>query len=469
MIRRLPAGAPIVTAAQMRAAEAAVFAMGASQDILMERAGRAVADQVVRLAAGRPVLVLAGPGNNGGDGYVVARLLKARGLCVAVAALGEPKAGAAARMAGLWDGAIGTLAQAAPRPIVVDALLGIGRPRPFDPATAAPLAHLLDTADLIVAVDLPSGRDADSGEGLGKADVTIALGALKPAHVLGESGAACGHVLCADIGVPVPDDVTVIARPTLPRWRHDVNKFTRGMVAVVSGAMPGAGWLAARAALAAGAGYVQLIGREPAPGEPHALVRRRIDDADDLHTMLKDPRIGTVVVGPGLGRDRDAAMLLDVALAAPQDMVIDGDALTLLGRDVADRIGSDRRRVCLTPHSGEFARLFDIGGDKLSATREAARITGATIVHKGPDTVVAYPDGRAVVSAGTNPGLSTAGTGDVLAGTIGARMAGGAGGSDPVAAGVWLHARAADHIGATFAVDALPDRITQEVNACPTA
>ncbi|MFD1788689.1 NAD(P)H-hydrate dehydratase [Sphingomonas floccifaciens] len=468
MIRRVPEGAPIVNAAQMRAAEEALFATGMSQDTLMERAGAAVAEQVSRLAGGRPVLVLAGPGNNGGDGYVVARLLAARSVPVSVARFGQPKAGAAARMAAQWDGPVCDLIAAQPHPVVVDALLGIGIPRPFDDGIAAKLSAIMAAAALRIAIDLPSGRHADTGDGSGRADVTIALGALKPAHVLGEGGAACGHILLADIAVPVPTDVLTIAAPVLPKWRYDVNKFSRGMIAVVSGAMPGAGWLAGRAALAAGAGYVQLVGTAPAEGAPHALVRRTITRATDLEAVLDDDRIGAVVIGPGLGRDEDAHTLLDIALASPHDLVIDGDALTLLGRSVAERIGADRRRVCLTPHAGEFARMFDSAGDKLTATRAAAQASGATIVHKGPDTVIAYPDGRLIVSTGTNPGLSTAGSGDLLAGIIGARMAAGDGGSDPVAAGVWLHARAANHMDAVFAVDALPDRITQEVNACPT-
>ncbi len=466
-IRRLPEGAPIVTAEQMRAAEAQVFAGGVSQDALMERAGAAVAAQVVRLAAGQPVLVLAGPGNNGGDAYVVARLAKARGLAVTVAALGQPKDGAAARMAALWDGAVVPIDHAAPQPVLVDGLLGIGAVRPFADEIAVAIDRLHAGATMRIAIDLLSGRDADTGEGTGSADVTIALGALKPVHVLGEGGAACGHVLLADIGVAVPGEVTTIERPVLPAWRHDVNKFSRGMVAVVSGAMPGAGWLASRAALAAGAGYVLLAGLAPEGGAPHALVRRRLDTVDALRGVIDDERIGAVVVGPGLGRDDDARALLDIALASGRDLVIDGDALSLLGRSIGERIADAKGRVCLTPHEGEFARMFDYDGDKIGATRAAAQACGATIVHKGPDTVIGWPDGRVVVSAGTNPGLSTAGTGDLLAGTIGARMAAGTGGSDPVSAGVWLHARAADHIGAVFPADALAGRITQELARCP--
>ncbi|MBM3929097.1 MAG: NAD(P)H-hydrate dehydratase [Sphingomonadales bacterium] len=453
----------------MRAAEAAMCAAGVTQDVLMERAGAAVADQVQRLAAGRPVLVLAGPGNNGGDGYVAARLLQERGLSVVVAYLGDTKDGAAARMAERWGGAVRALAQAEPRPVLVDALLGIGTPRPFEPPVADALGRLIAAADLTIAIDLPSGRHADTGGGSGRADVTVALGALKPAHVLYPAAAACGHVVLADIGVPVRSDVTTIAQPTLPAWQHDVNKFTRGMVAVVGGAMPGAGWLAARAALAAGAGYVQIVGTAPAEGPPHAIVRRVAADAAALRDVLDDPRIGAVVVGPGLGRDEAARGVLDVALTSRHDLVIDGDALTLLGRDVAARIGADRRRVCLTPHGGEFARMFDGEGDKLHVTRAAARASGAMIVHKGADTVIASPEGRVVVAADTNPGLSTAGTGDLLAGTIAACMAADPVGTGYAAAGVWLHSRAADHMGPVFPADALASRITQEVNACPRA
>ncbi|KQN26944.1 hypothetical protein ASE86_09040 [Sphingomonas sp. Leaf33] len=452
----------------MRAVEQRLFATGVGQGALMERAGAAIAEQVARLAAGRPVLVLAGPGNNGGDGYVAARLLFERGVSAVVAAMGKPKDGAAEYMAARWSAPVDDMRAAEPRPVLVDALLGIGTPRPFDPETRAALARLTAAADLCIAVDVPSGRHADTGEGEGEADVTIALGALKPAHVVGAGADACGHVLLADLGVSRTSRASTISRPTLPAWPHDVNKFSRGMVAIVSGAMPGAGWLAGRAALAAGAGYVQLVGLAPADGAPRALVRHRIACVGDMSSVLDDPRIGTVVIGPGLGRDDAARALLDAALASPHDLVIDGDALTLLGRSIGDRIATDRRRVCLTPHGGEFARMFDTAGDKLSITRAAARKTGATVVNKGPDTVIGYPDGRIVVSAGTNPGLSTAGTGDLLAGTIAARMAAGPGGSDAVAAGVWLHARAADHMGAIFPADALPERLTQEVNRCPT-
>lgn len=465
MIRRLPEGAAIVTADAMRAAEAAAFASGLSQDALMERAGAAVAVQVARLAAGQPILVLAGPGNNGGDAYAVARLLRARGVDVAVAALGKPARGAAARMAALWSGPVGTLDAAAPRPVLVDGLFGIGRVRPFDAATCAALDRLGGAAGVRIAIDLPSGRDADSGGGWGSADVTIALGALKPAHVLGAGGVACGHVLLADLGLSIDADVTTIARSGLPRWPHDVNKYSRGKVVVVGGAMPGAGWLSANAALSAGAGYVELVTDAAVAGPPHALVRR---ESAELSQLLADDRIGAVVVGPGLGRGAAAERTLDMVLSSDHPLVVDGDAITLLGRAGVARLRADERPVCLTPHSGEFARMFDTGGTKIDATRHAARDSGAVVVHKGPDTVIAAPNGRIVISAAANAGLSTAGTGDVLTGCIAAQIATGRRGIDPVAAGVWLHTHAADPLGPVFTADALVEALPKAVAQCRT-
>lgn len=467
MIRHLPAGAPIVSAAAIRAAEGALFAAGTSQDVLMERAGAAVAEQVVRLGAGKPVIVLAGPGNNGGDAYVVARLLRERGVDVQVAALGHARDGAAARMAARWKESVQDLADASPRPILVDGLFGIGSVRPLGADVAGAVARLCSAADLKIAIDLPSGRDADTGAGTGSADVTIAIGALKPAHVLAEGAATCGHVLLADIGLQPAAMGRTITQPRRAAWRHDANKFTRGTVLVVSGAMPGAAWLAARAAVSGGAGYVTLAGLSPSRGEPHAIVRRPLAHVDDLAGLLDDDRIGSVVVGPGLGRDDTARRLLDLVLASRHDLVIDGDALTLLGRDLVRRVDGGSRRICLTPHAGEFVRVFDTAGDKITATVAAAQACGATVVHKGPDTVISSPDGSVTVCADASAGLSTAGTGDVLAGTIAARMADPHAVGDPIAAAVWLHAHAADGLTGAFTADSIAGRISGAWARCP--
>ncbi|SOB87514.1 yjeF C-terminal region, hydroxyethylthiazole kinase-related/yjeF N-terminal region [Sphingomonas guangdongensis] len=448
---RLPAGAPIVTAAQMRAAEEAVFAGGATPLALMERAGVAVARQVARLAAGRPILVLAGTGGNGGDGYAAARLLREAGCDVRVASLGPPTHPAAMTMAARWTGPTWPLASAASAPVVVDALLGIGAARPFAAEPAAALDRLLALADLRIAVDLPSGRDPGTGEGGIQADVTIALGALKPAHVLGDDRA--GHVLLADLSIPLASDWSTLSRPTLRPPRREATKFTRGKLVVVGGAMAGAGVLAASAALHGGAGYVILAEPERRDGAPHALVRRHVADASALATLLADDGIGAVLVGPGLGRDEAAQAQLAVVLASPHDLVIDGDALTLLGREVGARIGTDRRRVFLTPHGGEFSRMFTGHGSKIAATAGAAAASGATVIHKGPATVIADPSGRVQVAADASSWLASAGTGDVLAGLVAARLA--AGDEHPAETAVWLHGRAAARVGAGLIADAM--------------
>ncbi len=465
-MRRIPPGAPILTAAGMRAVEQGAFDAGVSQDALMERAGQAIARETARLAAGRPVLVLAGPGNNGGDAYVAARVLAEAGVDVAVATLGVPKAGAAARMAALWLGPTTTLAEAQPRPVLLDGLLGIGVPRPFDAATQASVAALLAAAELRIAIDVPSGVDADTGAGGIAVDVTLALGALKPAHVMGEGAANAGHVLLDRIGLDVASRWATLATPRPTSRRHDLNKFTRGMVVVIAGEMPGAALLAATAALHGGAGYVVLAGLAPPAGPPHALVRRTLGTIADLSHLLADDRISTVVVGPGLGRGAEALALLDAVLDCPHDLVIDGDALSLLGRDIGARIAGRSGTVCLTPHAGEFARMFDPDDSKIAATLAAAQSSGAIVVHKGPDTVIAHPDGRAVVASSASPSLATAGTGDVLAGLVAARLSGSEAPADAVATAVWLHARAAALAGPGLIADDLVGHIAGALAEC---
>lgn len=450
-MRRLPADAPIVTAVQMRAAERAASAAGITPLTLMERAGAAIARQVARLAAARPILILAGSGGNGGDGYAAARLLQQQGAAVSVARLGAPKHAAAVEMAARWSGATVALGDAPTCPVVVDALLGIGAARPFDPAAGAKIGRLLSEADLCIAVDLPSGRDADTGAGGLRADVTIALGALKPGHLLGDAGT--GHIVLADLGIAIGGNRRSVAPPLLAAVPHDATKFTRGKVVVVGGAMAGAGALAASMALHGGAGYVILAEPERRDGVPHALVRRHVPDADALTALLADDSIDVVVVGPGLGRDAAAEARLGAVLGCAHDLVIDGDALTLLGREATARIGADRRRVVLTPHGGEFARMFATSGHKIDDTVAAAAESGATIVHKGPASVIADPSGTVRVAADAPAWLASAGTGDVLAGLVAARLAGGD--PDPAASAVWLHGRAASAVGPGLVADAL--------------
>lgn len=447
----------------MRAAERA---SGVALDELMERAGLAVAAEARRFANGRPILVLCGPGNNGGDGWVAARWLAEWGHDVAVAQAADPATDLARAARSRWTGAVSSLEEAAPRPLVVDSLFGVGLSRPLDEAIAAQLRRLAGAAELVLAVDVPSGLFCDYGRDLGavRADVTLALGALKPAHRLMPGLDFCGTVLLDRLGLDADSDTYDLVRPSLPEPERDAHKFTRGLVAVVGGSMHGAGRLAARAALSSGAGYVRLLTMEPVRSDPDALV---IQVADTLGDQLVDGRIGAVVVGPGLGRDSAARDRLQVALDSGRPLVIDGDALSLLGEDAADRLVPRRAPTVLTPHSGEFARLGGNGeADKITATRGLARATGAVVVHKGPDTVIAVPDGRVRVSAAGPSWLSTAGSGDVLAGTVAARLAVTGGGFEAASEAVWLHARAAQLAGPAFHADDLMALLPAALSEC---
>ncbi|UZK67202.1 NAD(P)H-hydrate dehydratase [Sphingomonas sp. M1-B02] len=465
----IPAGAPIVTAAEMRLAEQALFAAGMSQDALMERAGAAVAREVARFAIGRPILILAGPGNNGGDAYVAARLLQQEGHDVALVATGAPKPGAAERMHGLWNGPTTSLYAARPRAVLVDGLFGTGMERPLERGLAAVFADLTANADFTLSIDLPSGLETDTGADLGAPrgiDATIALGALKPAHLLDCGLERCGQLILADIGIPVPDEWRTAARPRLATPHVHSHKYTRGLVAVIEGAMPGAARLSARAAMAGGAGYVVLAGSEPWASAPDALVRRGVGTSDDLSEFLAWDRIDAVVLGPGLGRDRRAESFLRAAFAVNKPLIVDGDALTLLGDGAAKWLDTRTAATWLTPHSGEFDRMFPGEGSKIERTLAAASQVRATIVHKGADTVIAAPNGDVRILAGASPWLSTAGTGDVLAGLVAAQVAQGGKGAAPAEAAAWLHARAARLAGPAFFADRLIDQLPEAIDEC---
>ncbi len=459
MFLNVPEGAPILTAAAMRAAEDRAIAAGSSVSELMERAGTGVAEWVHRLAAGSEVLILCGPGNNGGDGYVAARVLASRGVPVRVAALGEPKTQAAAAARAAWGGAVEALSgETGAAPVLVDALFGTGLTRALDPGLAAIVTALVAQAGLSIAVDLPSGAETDGGGNFGAAlaafDVTLALGALKPAHLLQPVAQQCGAVRLVEIGLGENEaQVRTLAWPRIAVPGADAHKYSRGMVAVVSGPMHGASELAARAAYRAGAGYVLLL-TGGLPSVPHAIVRQRWSAE-----ALGDTRIGAVVIGPGLGRDDRAREKLDAALASERRLVIDGDALHLL--DLA--VLKDRAApVVLTPHAGEFEALFGAGsGSKIERAQDAARQANAVVVFKGADTVIAAPNGEANVSATGSPWLSVAGTGDVLAGAIAAMLAQGLEPLDAASAGVWLHGQASRTLDRCFLADELADALPQ--------
>lgn len=463
----IPSGDPVLTAAQMRAAEQRAIDAGSSVSALMERAGQGIADWVRRLAAGAETLILCGPGNNGGDGYVAARILAQHGLSVRVAALAEPRTAAAVEARESWNGPVESWTEAQPAPVFVDALFGTGLARALDPQVSQRLQILTLSARLSFAADLPSFAHSDTGEDRGAPsasfDVTLALGALKPAHCLEPSASRCGAVRVIDLGLAPTSRIETLAIPSIPRPGPTAHKYSRGMVAIVSGAMHGASELAARAAYRAGAGYVLLL-TGGLPQQPHAIVRTpwRADS-------LEDSRIGAVVIGPGLGRDDRAREKLAAALASPHPLVIDGDALHLL--DLAD-LKARSAATILTPHAGEFAALFgETDGGKLDRALDAAARSNAVILFKGADTVIAHPDGRAKLLSRLSPWLSVAGTGDVLAGAIAALLAQHSQTPfEAAAAGAWLHAEAAAQLDRCFLADDLVDALPQALaraNAVP--
>lgn len=445
----VPADAPILTAGMMREAEAACAIQGTSLSALMELAGAAVADTAWRMAAGAPILILCGPGNNGGDGYVAARLLATRGSAVRVAALGEPATDLARAAREGWNGPVETIdGRLAPAPLIVDALFGVGLSRPIADELAAILGHFADRRTL--AVDVPSGIDSDGASDWMPplpADVTLALGALKPAHVLLPTAPACGRVLLAPIGISA--NKTMRTLPTMRETKPEAtaHKFKRGMVLVFAGPMRGAAGLTAAAALRAGAGYVVLDGSERAPFS--AIVTE--SDAK-FGERLDDPRVGAVVIGPGFPAGDELLFDVEAALDSGKPLVLDAAAI-----DAAlPRLSETPRKAIVTPHEGEFMRAFpQLYGSKIDRAKAAAARTQAVVVYKGADTIVAAPDGRVAAAWPGSPWLATAGTGDVLAGACGAMLARGGDTFDAAVAAVGWHIAQAARIGPGLVADDL--------------
>ncbi|MCY7270512.1 MAG: NAD(P)H-hydrate dehydratase [Sphingomonas bacterium] len=412
---------PILTAVQMRVAE-----QGHDVVTLMERAGAALAEAAWQFAGPIETLILCGPGNNGGDGRVAARHLEARGMTVRIATLD-------------------TLADAQAAPMLIDCLFGTGLRKPLEDSVSSKLLSLVDAAQLAIACDLPSGVSADDGTLLspvGSYDLTVTFGALKPAHHMMPAVWLMGRIVLADIGIDVQSDWHEIAKPELPPLDPAGNKFTRGMVHCLAGQMPGAIALAASAAARAGAGYVRVSTSRSIDGLPSAVVQT--DTAE-----INDPRVGAILVGPGLG---DIPPVLTLALTVPKPVIIDADAIALVGEP--ERLkGHD---AILTPHEGEFVKLFgDLPGSKADRALEAARRSGAVVVYKGPDTLVASPDGRLCFAPPAPAWLASAGTGDVLAGIIAAFRARGLPSFEAACAAVWIHGRAAEIAGPTMIADDL--------------
>jgi hydroxyethylthiazole kinase-like uncharacterized protein yjeF len=316
-------GRPILTAQAMCASEQAAIEAGATVESLMERAGAALAEAAYRFAGPTPTLVLCGPGNNGGDGYVAARHLTRRGVEVRVAATGEPKSDGAKRARAQWTGEVGPLsAETRAAPLVIDALFGTGLQRGLEASVSEQLSRLRDAAIASVACDLPSGIETDTGAQLSPIpafDMTVTFGALKPAHLLHPAMPKCGRLVLADIGIEAGDDWHEIAKPALPPLDPGGHKYNRGLVHALAGAMPGAIALAAKAAARAGAGYVRVSTSKHIDGLPAAIVQ--LDSAP-----VNDERIGCLLVGPGLG---DIPQVLTLALTSRAPKVIDAITLAL--------------------------------------------------------------------------------------------------------------------------------------------
>jgi hydroxyethylthiazole kinase-like uncharacterized protein yjeF len=459
--------AQVLTAAQMRAAEQALFDAGLSVTELMERAAAGAAEWIRRVAAGRAVTVLCGPGNNGGDGYVIARLLREAGHAVSLVAPVEPATPAAQEARRRWDAPVSQSGGAAAGDVLVDCLFGSGLTRPLIPEHALLLRDLAARHRICVAVDVPSGIASDSGavlnERLPAFDLTLALGAWKFAHWSLPGRALMGQMRLVPIGIAgVEGAAQVVEPPRLCAPPADSHKYRRGLLGIVGGAMPGASLLAAAAAQRAGAGYVKLFAPAADPRTPPEIVT----DTAPLAEALADPRIAAVLVGPGLGRDEAARSALGEALAHAKALVVDADALMLLGPAMLPA----GKPILATPHDGELdalCRAFGVIAEGRRARAAAlARVSGMVVLAKGPDSVIAAPDGRLALGTPAPSWLSVAGTGDVLAGIAASRMAGGA---DPFSAAceaLWLHGEAARQAGPAFTPAQLAERVQEALAAC---
>ncbi|MGG5889256.1 NAD(P)H-hydrate dehydratase [Falsiroseomonas sp. HC035] len=455
----------LLTPQEMARADAAANAAGVPGLRLMEAAGRAVARAILRRYPPRSVLVLAGPGNNGGDGYVVARLLDHAGWGVRLAVLAPPSGGDAAAMAARWRGPVVpfTTVEAARAALVVDAVFGAGLARPV----TGKVAEVLAAAREVVAVDVPSGLDGATGAVRGfapRAMLTVTFFRLKPGHLLLPGRALCGEVVLADIGLPasvLPGLGLRTFRNGPALWRLPVpgasdHKYARGHAAVRAGpAMTGAARLVATAARRAGAGLLTILAADAATaavlraGDPGVMVAE-----GDAAPLLADARIGTWVLGPGLPPDAGTLQALRGAVTAGRRVVADAGALRAAAGEPSALAGC----TVLTPHAGEFAAVFGPPGeDRLAAVRSAARATGAVIILKGADSIVAAPDGRAAINANAPPWLATGGTGDVLAGLVAGLLAQGMPAFEAACCACHLHGAAAQRLGPGLLAEDLPD------------
>lgn len=483
----------LLTPIQMARADQLTIAAGTPGIALMEQAGRAIVACVTDICSLQtPVLVFAGPGNNGGDGFVAARLLHQHGFSVTLGLLGERAelSGDAARAAKSWqEESHGKILAATQLNItkdcfIIDAMFGAGLQRPLT-GTAADIVARINAAGVpVVAVDLPSGVNGHTGaiEGIAViASHTVTFFRAKPGHYLLPGRLQCGslHIAQIGIGAQVLDEITPNLWQNTPDLWADkwpipsaaAHKFARGHTLGFSGSShkTGAARMAAAAALRAGSGLVSLAspGSAMMVNANHltTIMLNRIDTAAELSDLLVDQRYNSMIIGPGCGVGEPTREKVLAALAAGCACTLDADALTsfaddreVLAKAIAARPGRD---VVLTPHGGEFARLFpDIAGDdKVTCARNAAAKVGATVVLKGADTVIAAPDGRAAINTNAPPWLATAGSGDILAGFIAGLLAQSMPGFEAAAMGVWLHGAAGKSAGIGLIATDLPDHL----------
>jgi ADP-dependent NAD(P)H-hydrate dehydratase / NAD(P)H-hydrate epimerase len=480
----------VLTTAEMERADRLTIAAGTPGFALMLSAGQAVAEAAMGLVEDGPIVVVAGPGNNGGDGFVAAAELAARGREVSVILLCERDSlqGDAASAARGWKYPVLPFnPQAIGKPaLIIDALFGAGLDRPVKGEPFDMIEAINANGAPVLAVDLPSGISGTSGSLMGvavRATETVTFFRRKPAHLLLPGRTYCGRVRVADIGIDARvlaeiqprtfENVPAFWRQSLPVPQVAAHKYDRGHAVVVSGALAttGAARLAARGALRSGAGLVTVASPRDAlavnASALTAVMVRAVDTPLEFGEMLSDKRLNTCVIGPGAGVGRHTRDLVLTALSARRNLVLDADALTSFA-EAPDRLFEAIKKsldpqVVLTPHEGEFPRLFsDISNkhplrSKLERVRAAAERSGAVVLLKGPDTVVASTDGRATVAANAPPWLATAGAGDVLSGIISGLLAQGVPAFEAASMGVWMHGEAAGEAGPGLIAEDLPE------------
>ncbi len=484
-------GHELLTPAQMGEADQLTFASGIDGMTLMEAAGHAVKDVILsRYPDLKRAVILCGPGNNGGDGYVVARLLAARGIPVTLFRNGAPRAGSdAAKAANLWSGECLPLANlaVAAGDVVVDALYGAGFKGRLEGADAAAAALVRESGAPVVAVDLPSGLSGLGGTADGeafRANHSVTFFRKKPGHLLQPGRELCGTVHVANIGISPRVLATIgpalqengphIYQSALPHPSVTTHKYARGAVGVFSGEAhaSGAARLCAASAAKAGAGAVTLLGPDEAltamAAQVTSAMLRKAESLAEIDAIAADEKFRALVIGPGFGRYRflHEAVLAVLAPPVKRGLVLDADvfsAFALEGDVLFSAIKAGAAHVVLTPHEGEFARLFpDLaqgGLPKHEKAREAAKRAGAVVILKGADSVIAAPDGRAAINSNGGPELATAGSGDVLAGIVGGLLAQGMLAFEAACAAVHLHAAAGARLGAGLAAEELANEI----------